>query len=407
MPIDSFDFRRAAPGELSLALMDARNRSLHLASLLQAKQDAANQAAAQAQGQSPLAWDLGHLGWYQERWIARNTQRAVGSNCPAEPTRLSSALPDADRCWDQAASTPGQRWTLGLPDMEATRAYLLQTLETTLELLERTPHEDPALYFYRLALLHEDLFPERMCMAAQAIGLALDLPTPAALVAREPLLMPAMRWRMGWEEGGFALDNELAAHEVNLPEYEIDAQPVSWAQYVEFVDDGGYDRAELWSREGWAWLEREVQSVGRRGPRHVEQIGVASGAVMQTRFGRPMRMSAGQPAMHVTWWEADAWCRWAGRRLPFEAEWEAAAFNAARRGFVWGGVWEWTGSIFRGYPGFVPGPDHAWTMPAIGKTRAVRGASFATHARIRHAKFRNFLLPERDDAFVGFRSCAL
>ena len=111
--------------------------------------------------------------------------------------------------------------------------------------------------------------------------------------------------------------------------------------------------------------------------------------------------------MHVTWWEADAWCRSVGRPLPFEAEWEAAACNAARRGFVWGGAWEWTGSTFRGYPGFVPGPDRAWTMPAIDQAKAVRGASFATHARVRHAKLRNFLVPERDDAFVGFRSCAM
>src|SRR5690606_16421945 len=132
---------------------------------------------------------------------------------------------------------------------------------------------------------------------------------------------------------GFVFDNEQAQHEVSVPEFEIDAQPVSWAQFVEFVDDGAYDRPELWAPEGWNWLQATAASEGRRGPRYVEQIGVASGAVMQTRFGKPMRMLGNQPAMHMSWWEADAWCRWAGRRLPAEVEWEVAAHTAARRGF--------------------------------------------------------------------------
>ena len=101
------------------------------------------------------------------------------------------------------------------------------------------------------------------------------------------------------------------------------------AQYVEFVGDGGYDHPEFWDPAGWQWL----QSEGRRGPRYVEQIGVASGAVVQTRFGNAMRMLGHQPAMHMSWWEADAWCRWAGRRLPAEVEWEVAAHTASRRGF--------------------------------------------------------------------------
>jgi iron(II)-dependent oxidoreductase len=407
MPIDPNDIRRAAPGAISLALMDARNRSLHLATLLATQHNGASDAAALALGLSPLAWELGYLGWYQEYWIARNMRRALGPDCPAAPTRLSSVLPDADRCWNPALSEPSARWRMDLPDMQATRGYLLQTLEATLELLDKAPMDDAALYFYRLVLQHEDLAVERLCLRAQALGLALELPAPPALAAREPLLLPATRWTMGWNKDGFAFDNELPAHEVVLPAYEIDAQSVSWAQYVEFVDDGGYDRTELWSPEGWAWLERETQASGRRGPRHVEQIGVVSGAVMLTRFGRPTRMAATQPALHVTWWEAEAWCRWAGRRLPFEAEWEAAAHIAARLGFTWGGVWEWTGSMFRGYPGFKPGPDREWSLKHLGKARVARGASFATHPRIKHPKFRNFLAPQRDDAFVGFRSCAL
>jgi EgtB-related family protein len=192
-----------------------------------------------------------------------------------------------------------------------------------------------------------------------------------------------------------------------VPEFEIDAQPVSWAQYVEFVADGGYDRSELWHAEGWHWLQAISQSEGRRGPRYVEQIGVASGAVMQTRFGQSQRMLGQQPAMHMSWWEADAWCRWAGRRLPFEVEWEIAAHSAARRGFRWGDVWEWTGSTFAAYPGFKPGPYADYSQPWFGTHKVLRGGSFATRARMKSLKYRNFYLPERDDVFCGFRSCSL
>jgi formylglycine-generating enzyme required for sulfatase activity len=186
---------------------------------------------------------------------------------------------------------------------------------------------------------------------------------------------------------------------------------VTWAQFVEFVDDGGYDDPQYWLPDGWHWLQAQAEQEGRRGPRHVEQIGVASGAVMQTHFGKPARMAGTQPAMHVSWWEADAWCRWAGRRLPSEVEWEVAAHTAGRRGFRWGDVHEWTGTTLRPFPDFSPDP---WThqsewgaQPWFGRAKVQRGASFATRARMKHPKYRGFALPGRDDGFVGFRSCAL
>ena len=177
------------------------------------------------------------------------------------------------------------------------------------------------------------------------------------------------------------------------------------------MSDGGYDRAEFWHPDGWQWLqgmsEAPGQYQGRRGPRYVDQIGVASGAVMQTRFGQARRMHGNQAAMHMTWFEADAWCRWAGRRLPFEVEWEVAAHTAARRGFRWGDVWEWTGSTFRPYPHFKADPYLDYSQPWFGTHRVLRGASFATRARMKSPKYRNFYLPERDDIFCGFRSCSL
>ena len=112
-------------------------------------------------------------------------------------------------------------------------------------------------------------------------------------------------------------------------------------------------------------------------------------------------------ALIKAWYEADAWCRWAGRRLPSEVEWEAAAHQGASRGWRWGDVWEWTATTFRPYPGFAPGPLRDYSQAAFGTHKVLRGASFATRSRMKHPKYRNFFLPERDDIFVGFRSCAL
>lgn len=413
--IDSPVMRRASRELLSLALMDARNHTLHLFGQYRQALEATGFQVPRSATLNPPLWLLGHVGWFQERWIGRNLQRSLGSRCPPDQSRLPSMEPNADRWWDPAQAPHEARWTLDLPDLARCHAYLLDTLESTLELLERAGAEDDALYFYRLALFHEDRQGEALASMAQALGLALDSPlqaafTPASMALREPMRIPATAWKMGSPSGagsGFAFDNEQPQQVVNVPEFEIDAQAVSWAQYVEFVADGGYDRPDWWSEGGWQWLQATAQAEGRRGPRHVEQIGVGSGAVIQSRFGRPMRMQAGQPAMHLSWWEAEAWCRWAGRRLPAEVEWEVAAATASQRGFRWGDAWEWTGSTFRPYPGFSPGPDAACSPSAFGTHKVLRGASFATRARLRHPRLRNFCLPGRDDLFCGFRSCAL
>ena len=405
--------RGAGRDALSLALMDARNHTLRLFGQYQLALEAADFVVPQMPVINPPVWELGHIAWFQEWWIGRNLQRARGAACEPAHARLASIEPAADRWWDSTSVPHQQRWSLDLPNVPACRAYLLDTLEGTLELLEKAGDDDAALYFYRLCLFHEDMHAEALTYTAQTLGLALDKPmlqafTPAAMTLREPMLVPATVWQLGSSPGaGFAFDNEHGAHEVRVPEFEIDAQPISWAQFVEFVDDGGYDRPELWQAGGWDWLQQVGRTEGRRGPRYVEQIGVASGAVMQTRFGTPRRMLGNQPAMHMSWWEADAWCRWAGRRLPAEVEWEVAAHTAARRGFQWGDVWEWTGSTFRAYPGFAPGPYAEYSAPWFGNHKVLRGGSVATRARMKHPKYRNFYLPERDDIFCGFRSCAL
>jgi len=406
--IDSPLMRRAGRDLLSLALIDARNHTLRLLALYE-QALGAHLSATQVEDGEPPVWLAGHIGWFSEWWIARNTQRAFGLECPARPTRLAAIEPQADVWWDPLQRPPGARTAADLPDLAQTRAYLLETLESTLELLENAAETDTGLYFYRLALLHEDLRGEQLVTMAQTLGLPLSLEMPPVGVPRAPLVVPATRWTLGAGEAGFAFAQESGAQGVEVPEFEIDAQPVTWQQYGEFVDDGGYDRAELWSTAGWAWLEAH----DRRAPRHVAQIGVrrGMGSVLQQRFAATVRAAGHQSAMHVNWWEADAWARWAGRRIATEVEWEIAAHTAARRGFRWGEVHEWTAGTLQPWPGWHADPWSAGSAldprPAFGRARVLRGASFATCARLRSPKGRGFALPERDDGFVGFRTCAL
>lgn len=410
--LDAVDFRRAGRDVLSLALMDARNHSLHLFSHYEQVLSENGFVVPQLTEINPPLWELGHIGWFQERWIGRNLQRHQGPRCDPQAALLASVQPQADRWWNSSLVPHDSRWALDLPTPADIKAYLLATLESSLDLLAKTPDEDDALYFYRLALFHEDMHGEALISMAQTLGLPLGLSLPVPPSVRAPLWVPATRWRLGLDAGrGFTFDNERPAHEVPVPEFEIDAQPVTWAQFVEFVADGGYDRPEFWQAGGWDWLQAKVCGEGRRAPRHVEQIGVArsggQGAVLQTLFGQTRRTAGTQAAMHLSWWEADAWCRWAGRRLPTEVEWEVAAHMAASRGFRWGDVWEWTGSTFFGYPGFTPDPYRDYSEPWFGTHKVLRGASFATRARMKSPKYRNYFRPERDDIFCGFRSCAL
>ena len=409
--IDDPGMRRASREQLSLALMDARNHTLQLLARFEHALGESLRIPLSDDTVPPL-WLAGHVAWLAEYWIARNPQRALGSNCPADGVRLASVEPEADEWFDPRLVGHEARWALPLPAIDAVRAYLLDTVETTLELLEHSADEDDALYFFRMALFHEDLRGEELVTIAQTIGVPVGLALPAGAAARPALVLPATRWILGWpDDHSFALDIERGHEPVQVPEFEIDAQAVSWAQFVEFIADGGYDREELWHPRGWQWLQREAAREGRRGPRHVEQIGVGSGAVMQSIFGKPTRMGASQVAMHVSWWEADAWARWAGRRLPTEAEWEIAAVQAGRRGFRWGDVREWTAGTLCPLAGF---RADAWAPHAeldaetmFGAARVLKGASFATRARLRHPKARAWALPERDDGFVGFRTCAL
>jgi formylglycine-generating enzyme required for sulfatase activity len=370
---DATAIRRAGRELLSLALIDARN---HLLQLL-------------AEDESPPALRrAAHAGWYQEYWIARHLQRQRGEAAEPGAPRLAGIEPRID-VWLAAAGPP--------PEPEALRAYLAETLEVTLDLLAGTPEADEPLHCFRASLLHEDRLGEAQ---AERLGRG----APPARAEREPIWLPAQRWQLGSGPGGLVPHNERWAHEVAVPEFEIDAQPVNWARYVEFAEDGGYDRRELWSEAGWAWAQRS----GRRAPGGVAQM---RGAVLVQRGGSAgglQRALAAQPAMHVSRHEAEAWCRWAGRRLPTEPEWELAAASGASRGFAWGDVFEWVAGSARAWPGAgTAAPGTLDVIPASGTQGVLRGASFATRLRWHHPKARRFAHLESDTAFCGFRSCAV
>jgi ergothioneine biosynthesis protein EgtB len=401
--------------QLSLDLMDARNHVLAIFGALEGGLAEDTAEILRQDGLPPPLWHLGHSAWFQEYWIARNPSRHLGRACPDASERPASLESRSDDWWGdrRPARQDGQYPAMATAD--EVRAYLLNSLEQTLALLDDTPDEDQALHFFRLSLLHEELHAEQLVETTQVLGLPLGLAWPTGSAPRPELLVPATRWLLGIDPlvPGLSLDHERPAHGVAVPEFQIDAQAVSWAQYIEFVDDGAYERAELWHPDGWAWLIGGGQSSAQfaappgRAPRFVEQIGGASGAVLQRRLGQLVRARGDQPVTHVSWWEADAWCRWAGRRLPAEVEWDLMAHSRSGKGFRWGDVLEWTGTTAGPYPGFMPEPANTHPLPARGTHKVMRGASGFSRSVLRRPSLRRFASPGSNHHFSGFRSCAL
>ncbi|MDH4191247.1 MAG: SUMF1/EgtB/PvdO family nonheme iron enzyme [Betaproteobacteria bacterium] len=392
--------REDGAGELAAGLRASRERTLALLAAYTSALGRALPVPYAAQLNPPL-WEAGHIGWFQEYWIGRNRQRARGIACEPDHARAPGRLANADLLYDSSRVAHATRWNLPLPDLDATLVYLEEGLAESLSLLPRTACASAdELYFFRLALFHEDMHAEAATYMAQALA----IPLPGGLRAREEplpvadgLRVPGGECRIGCDGPGFAFDNELAAHDVFLAAFEIDAVPVTWQRYLPFVESGGYRDARYWSAEGWRWLASNPREL----PRYLRRSGQAW---QRCLFGEWEPLPCGGPAVHLTWFEADAWCRWAGRRLPTEAEWEFAALSDAR--FAWGEVWEWTASRFAPYAGFRVHPYRDYSAPWFGTRQVLRGASRASAPRIAHPRYRNFFTPERNDIHAGFRSCA-
>jgi iron(II)-dependent oxidoreductase len=325
---------------------------------------------------NPPLWELGHMAWFQEHWC----RRYAGAGRALQP----SILEGADALYDSAAVAHDTRWHLPLPTPARLRGYMNDTLGLTLEALDALD-EDVDPYFFELALLHEDMHGEALLMTLQT--LALPAPPIAGLAGPQPIRKPSRdirfeggELRMGTQSGGerFVFDNEKWAHLVRVAPFSIASRPVSQGEYAEFVAKGGTQPAH-WRREGSSWQVR--------------------------RFDRWEALDPDAPMMHVSLRDAEAYCRWAGRRLPTEAEWEFAAVHGGDS-FEHGSVWEWTSSPFTPYPGFAPDPYREYSEPWFDSHFVLRGGSFATRPRLVHERFRNFYLPERADVFVGLRTCA-
>ena len=398
----------------TLATFSAYQRALPDLSVLQ-----------QAELNPPL-WELGHIGWFQEYWIGRNPERDAGDRADPDVPRRAPLRADADLLYDSSHVPHDTRWSLPLPDATATCEDLGAQLAQSLHILaELDESKDDALYFHRLTLLHEDMHHEAALYMAQSLGIAIadprwqprPLPAPAG-----ELPFAAARWQLGSDQPrGFAFDNEVGSFDADTPAYRIDAQVVRWADYLPFVEAGGYGQRQFWSDAGWAWrMAEQVRmapqapngSQGPQGP-HAAQgpqapryLRRAAGEGWQCwRDGHWLALDLRQAARHLTLHEAQAWCRWAGRRLPTEAEWERAALTRPET-FAWGEVWEWTASEFQPFAGFRPHPYRDYSAPWFDGRPVLRGASFMTQPRMRHPRYRNFFQPHRSDVPAGFRSCA-
>jgi iron(II)-dependent oxidoreductase len=397
MSSHTVSFRQAKPQQLAEALQDARNYTLKLFDALAGAGFDTLARVPHIATINPPLWELGHLAWFTEWFVLRDAT----SSHPAAAQR-HSLLTRGDDWFDSNLVSHRSRWTLDLPSPGALKTYCNEVLDRTLDKLSREAATDDALYPYRLALAHEDMHGEAFFYTLQTLGVVAPASSAQTGVASAPagqIGYPGGTAVMGGaQDGGFVFDNERAAHPCYVAPFRIDAGLVTNAQYADFVADGGYQNRQFWSAAGSAWLMGQERS----SPRYWERDGSQWRC---ERFGALATLAPSEPVRHVSLFEAQAYCAWAGRRLPSEVEWEYAATSGIP-GFRWGQLWEWTASPFEPYPGFAPDRYLEYSQPWFMTHQVLRGASFATSDRLRSARFRNFYMPHRDDMFVGFRTCA-
>jgi iron(II)-dependent oxidoreductase len=383
---------------------------------------------------NPLIWEIGHVAWFQEKWLLRH---ALGR----APLR-----PDADALYDSAAVAHDTRWDLPLPGRDETCRYFEEVQQRVLEALDRSA--ESLTYFTLLSVFHEDMHGEAFLYTRQTLGYPRPCLCTRELPAAGPwpgdVAVPGGIFTLGASPTDpFVFDNEKWAHPVELAPFAIAKAPVTQVEFLAFVEEGGYRREEFWDPGGWRWRAE----VGALHPVYWRREG---GHWHRRDFDRWVALEPHRPVLHVNWFEADAYCRWAGRRLPSEAEWEAAAAGdpatqKGKRPFPWGdeapgpghanldgraggcldvaarpegdsatgcrqmlgNVWEWTASDFLPYPGFVVDPYKEYSAPWFGTHKVLRGGCWATRARLLRNTWRNFYRPDRRDVWAGFRTCAL
>ena len=395
---------------------------------------------------NPLRWEIAHVAYFHEFWILRHLDGR------------DPIIPNADELYDSINIHHEERWDLPLLSRKDTLNYMRRVLEEEIKRLDDRVPADKEVYLYKYATYHEDMHTEAFTYSRQTLG----YPQPRFALAVDPqpewdggalpgdVEIPGGVFMLGaGAEDGFCFDNEKWAHPVEVKPFRMARAPVTNADFAEFVEDDGYLRREFWSEDGWAWRET-TDSIK---PRYWQRSNEETWAVR--RFDRTAPLKPHAPVIHVNWYEAQAWCHWAGRRLPSEVEWELAAAGlptpscngvaTQKRRFPWGNqapaphlanldgramgcidvaalpdsdsafgcrqmignVWEWTRDTFNPFPGFTPDMYQDYSKPLFGTTKVLRGGAWTTRARMLRNTWRNYYGPHRNDVFAGFRTCAL
>ena len=449
--------RRKRGGIITLliqSLSEARVRTLELIADLSDEQMIGPRLAIV----NPLRWEIAHVAWFQEYWILRHLHR------------LNPVLSDGDRLYDSARVSHDTRWDLPLPSKPKTFEYMQLILDRVME------HAKAGItgevngcdesYFLQLALFHEYMHAEAITYTRQTLGYPMPQITPmqddpqlgkhTESAAPSPNIkpgdagIPGGRFLLGSAPGdSFVFDNEMWAHPIDVKPFAISRYAVSNAEFLEFVRDEGYRRAEFWDQDGWRWRK----DVAAEHPVYWKPH--SGNRWLRRNFNEWVPLDDDLPVIHVNWFEASAYCRWAGRRLPTEAEWEMAASSEPATGgqgiaegkrlYPWGdspptselanldwrnmgcvevyglpasdsafgcrqmigNTWEWTASVFEPFPGFIAGPYKEYSAPWFGDHRVLRGGCWATRSGLIRNNYRNFYKPDRRDVWAGFRTCAL
>ncbi|HYP27359.1 MAG TPA: selenoneine synthase SenA [Blastocatellia bacterium] len=400
---------------------------------------------------NPLLWEAGHVAWFQEYWVLRHLR----GNPPI--------LEHGDALYDSARVEHDTRWDLPLPSREETLSYMQSVLD---RVRGGANHSGRAggydeNYFLQLVLFHEYMHSEALTYTRQTLSYPRPRVGQANARGLEPTgvasakvagdaRIPGGEFMLGGAKNSpFVFDNEQWEHPVEVRPFSISKTAVTNAEFAGFVDDHGYERREFWSEEGWRWRERAKALC----PIYWERT--SSEGWARRHFDEVIPLGEGLPVIHVNWHEAEAYCRWAGRRLPTEAEWEAAAslepspdglpLSGSKRPYPWGdepptperanldwramnvidvaalpegdspfgcrqmigNVWEWTSTDFNPFPGFEAGPYKEYSEPWFGDHKVLRGGCWATRSVLIRNQYRNFYKPDRRDVLAGFRTCAI
>ncbi len=390
---------------------------------------------------NPLIWEIGHVAYFYEFWILRHLDDT------------DSFLDNADELYDSINIAHNDRWDLPLLSLDKTKQYMQQVHDAVIDRLNNGKHAEQDIYLSRYALFHEDMHTEAFTYSRRT----LHYPTPVfantvlddnnyhAGALDGDVEIGGGEYLLGApQDGSFCFDNEKWQHPINVNPFAIARAATSYQQYAEFVDNGGYKNQQFWDGKGWAWL----QNNNIEHPDGWKKDNHGNWLIQQFDNWLPMRPHAA--VIHISWYEAKAWCRWANRRLPTEAEWELAASGSPKNinekhRYPWGNknpsdkhanmnsramrtidvgalpdsdsafgcrqmignVWEWTADTFNPYPNFVADMYQDYSQPLFGQTKVLRGGAWTTRSRNIRNTWRTYYGPDRNDVFAGFRSCAL